>query len=460
MDAVFHRRRLCNLADVNHVVHSCFREQDIGEYLAGQVTYNLGEYPARFSIAPTEYDEKLLRKFAEHGVTLIQIHEEWNDSQRRLGADKLSSHDPEGLRRFIDLVHSLGMKVILYVSTGFFESTDPDFNPEWAHPRAHLVELYYDYALCSPAHPGWRAYILPRLERVITEYGVDGLYNDMGYIFPLYELDLDPAIHISPAPETPECDAAAEDLLGLVMHLVHKHGGILKIHVDIKRSMVRKGFYDYLWIGEGVQNLDGLRRDTKGLKSYVVPCPDMSRALVQNENDLYLHFVPYLQFPLRVDGRPCTGQRAAVEGMNYRWGEDCFWTRHMRRVWRYVQENPGVPTYMYGWWDSFPGRPEGRSRWLHHFDLYRPMVKPGSRVWLEIRANSLFLSEIPDEVTASLFVNEDIYLVLANYRESPVDIVSHWRWRDRETNQIGETLSLMPRTLRYFQRADTTGSRD
>ena len=458
MDRLFHCRRLRNLWDVNQVVHSCLREQAIAGYLAGQVTYNLGEYPARFSIAPTEYDEQLLREFAEHGVTLIQLHEDWNDSQRCLGADKLSSHDPDGLHKFVELVHTLGMKVILYASTGFFEATDPDFNPQWAHPRAHLVELYFDYAQCSPAHPGWRSYLLPRLERMMTEYGVDGLYDDMGYDVPLHELDLDPAVHISPAPETPDRDAAAEDLLGLVLHLVHKHGAILKIHTGTKRSVVRKGLYDYLWVGEGVRNLDGLRRDTKGLAPYVVPCPDMSRATVQSEDDLYLHAVPYLQFPLRVDGRPCTGQRAAVEGMNYRRGEECFWTRHMRQVWRHLQQHPHMPP-MYGWWDSFPGRTEGRSRWLCHFDLYHPMVKDGSRAWLEVGTNSLFLQQIPKNVTASLFVNKEIYLVLANYGQARVDMVSRWRWRDRETSEAGETLSLMPRTLRYYQRADVGNSR-
>lgn len=452
MDAFFHRRRLRNLAEADHAVRTCSREQAIHGYLAGQVTYNLGEYPAPFSIAPTQYDEQLLRQFAEHGVQLIQIHEEWNDSQRCLGADKLSSHDPEGLRRFVELAHSFGLKVILYASTGYFETTDPDFDREWAHPKAHLVEMYFDYAYCSPAHPGWRAYILPRLERVITEYGIDGLYNDMGH-FPLHTLDLDPTVHISPAPETPECAAAAEDLLGLVMGLVHRHGGTLKIHDDPKLSVVRSGLYDYVWVGEGHSDLDALRQNTRELKPYVVPCPDASRAVIQDENDLYLHFVPYLQFPLRVDGRPCTGQRAAVKGMNYRRGEDCFWTRHLRTVWRNFQEHPDMPP-MYGWWDSFPGRPEGRGRWLHHFDLYRPMVQDGSRAWLDIRDSSLFISKVPDEVTASLFVNESMYLVLANYGASPVDIASRWRWRNRETGQTGDTLTLMPRTLGYFERAD------
>lgn len=454
MDATLHRQRLSNLRDVSQVIHACLRAQDIFGYLAGQVTYNLGEYPARFSIAPTEYDAKLLRQFAEHGVALIQLHEEWNDSQRRLGADKLSSHDPEGLRQFIDLTHSLGMKIILYASTGFFEATDPDFNPEWAHPRSHLVEVYFDYARCSPAHPGWRAYILPRLEQVLTEYGVDGLYNDMGY-FPLCGLDLDPTVHVSPASETPECDAATEDLLGLVRHLVHRHGGILKIHVNHKCSVVRQGLYDYLWVGEGVRNLDTLRRNTRGLKSYVTPCPDLSRATVANEDEFYLQSVPYLQFPLRVDGRPCTGQRAAVAGMNYRRGEDCFWTRHMRAVWRHFQEHPQMPP-MYGWWDNFPGHPERRSRWIHHLDLYRPMVQDGSRAWLEIRDNALFVPAIPENLTASLFVNEHIFLVLANYGQVPAEIDSTWTWKDRENNWTGRLISVPPRTLRYFVRVQGT----
>ena len=451
VDAVNHRWRLRNLADANQVVCSCLREQALAGYLAGQVTYNLGEYPARFSIAPTEYDEQLLRQFAEHGVTLIQIHEEWNDSQRCLGADKFSSHDPEGLRRFVETAHVMGMRVLLYASTGFFEATDPNFMPEWAHPASHLVELYYDYARCSPASPSWRAYILPRLARIMDEFGVDGLYDDLGYI-PLHQLQPADPSHVSPTPETDGHDAALEDLLGLVMCLAHKRGGVLKIHHS--GSGCPKGhsrIYDYLWVGEGVQDLDSLRRDTKNLEAYVVPCPDMSRAAIQNEDDLYLHSVPYVQFPLRVDGRPCTGQRAAVPGMNYRRGEDCFWTRHMRAVWQQYQQHPDSPP-MYGWWDSFPGRPTARSRWFHHLDLYRPMVKDGSHAWVEIQDGSLFVLPVPAGLTASLFVNEAVYLVLANYGRSPVEISSLWTWRDRETGQTGQTLAVPPRTLRYLVR--------
>ena len=66
----------------------------IRDYMPGQAVYNLGDYPAKFSIEPTEYDYNMLKDMAANGVEMIQIHEEWNDSIRRFGADKFSSHDP------------------------------------------------------------------------------------------------------------------------------------------------------------------------------------------------------------------------------------------------------------------------------------------------------------------------------------------------------------------------------
>lgn len=107
---------------------------------------------------------------------------------------------------------------------------------------------------------------------------------------------------------------------------------------------------------------------------------------------------------------------------------------------------------MYGWWDSFPGRPEGRERWFHHLDLYRPMAVGGSRAWIEIGDNTIIPSPIPHDVTASLFVNDEIYLVLANCGDSPIEVASQWTWRDRESEWTGQTLSVAPRSLRYLKR--------
>lgn len=453
MNTEYHRRRLTNLRDANDAVSSCMAEHRIGEYLAGQVIYNLGEYPLPFSIAPTEYDEALLQQFADHGVGLIQLHEEWNDSQRVLGADKFSSHDEPGLARFIELVHSLGMKIILYASTGFFEATDPDFDPAWAHPDAHLIELWYDYARCSPASPGWRAYLLPHLERIMDEYGIDGLYDDAGY-YPVHLYDAPLPDDISPGPETPQCHSAFYDLLEIVSDMVHKRGGVFKVHVSGAESRgLTNDIYDYLWVGEGIESIHELRAKTKAYDPYVVPALDMSRAHIDSQDDLYRHSVPYMQFPMRWDGRPVTGERAFADNVTFRRGEDCFWTRNTRAMHKYYIEHPEARP-IYDWWGGRPGPPDARERWFHHFDLYRPMVAEGTRVWIDITATTIFDQPLPEAVTASLFVNDTMYLVLANYTDSSVTLNSPWTWQNRETGQVSQSVQLLPQALLYLQRIE------
>ncbi len=178
------------------------------------------------------------------------------------------------------------------------------------------------------------------------------------------------------------------------MEMSHARGGVFKLHTRVRDFSAGAPLWDYLWIGEGAAHLDELREHDKNAEPYVVPCPDMSRAEVVEEDELYLHFIPYMQFPLRVDGRPMTGERAVVEGMNYRRGEDCFWTRHCRCMWQHYQEHPEGP-HSYGWWDSCPGRPEARQVWLDYFDLYRPMVSERTRVWLEVTQGPLFAAPLP-----------------------------------------------------------------
>ena len=100
------RKRVENIRTAEANNKKYFRRTRIYNYMPGQATYNLGDYPAPFSIAPTEYDHKLLKEMAENGVELIQLHEEWNDAVRHLGADKFTSFDPKGLHEFVDLAHS------------------------------------------------------------------------------------------------------------------------------------------------------------------------------------------------------------------------------------------------------------------------------------------------------------------------------------------------------------------
>ena len=423
MTPELHARRLHNFADINAALggHPC---HFVSDYLPGQVVYNLSEYPVPTPLAPTAYDEELLRSFADAGVGLIQIHEDFNDSQRVLGADKFSSYDPEGLQRFVDLVHSLGMKIIPYISSGYFDIRDPDFDERWYDSaRGRLIELYFDYARCSPASPQWRAYLLSKVERLLDGHAFDGLYNDMGY---------DRSRDAEPLPEGqvrpgPPPHAAIEDLLEQLYSLAHRRGGVVKLHGFPFDIAGRAQVYDYVWVGEGVASLDKLRQETQSLPPYVVPCPDMSRAEVIDEHELYRQTIPYMQFPLRVDGRPVTGERASVAGVPYQPEDRCFWTRHMRAIGKHFREHPEGP-HTYGWWDSCPGRAEARQVWLDYFALYRPMVTPGSRVWVDVPANAIFDWRLPEEVVASFFVNEETYLVLANHGAREATVASRWQW--------------------------------
>ena len=140
-----------------------------------------------------------------------------------------------------------------------------------------------------------------------------------------------------------------------------------------------------------------------------------------------------------------------VEGFKYRRGEEYELTRHMRSVWRHYQEHPDAPP-MYGWWDSLPGRPEGRPRWLDHLDLYLPMVKQGTRVYIDIGENTILDGDGIDDLTASLFVNDEMYLVLANYGHTSLEISSRWTWEDRESGSIAQVLAVPPRKLLYLRR--------
>ena len=416
--ADMHRRRFENIARCERGIRKCMRKHLITGYLPGQCVYNLGEYPCRKPWDPDEWDERELDRLRDHGIRLIQVHEEWNDSQRLFGGHKFAPLNPEGFRRFVDMVHRRGMKVIVYASSGFFQRTDPDFREEWARQQ-DLVEIYFRYAHCSPASPGWRAYLLRHLVRILDDYGVDGLYNDLGYI-PLAGNRRPPTKdEVLAFEERADHDGALTDLLGLIYAEVKRRGGLVKIHASATNCPgVGMKVYDYLWVGESVRNADALRNAVKDHPPYVVPCLDMSRARIEAEDELYLHAIPYMQFPLLLAGRPFTGERATIPGIKYPPEERCFWTRHCRAIWKRYQANPNGP-HSYGWWDSTPGRPEARpthERWLKR---YRPMVEEGTWAWLEIGQTDLIAAPLPEGVVASAFANRDLYLVLANYGRTP-----------------------------------------
>ncbi len=429
-----HRRRLENIDFCRRGIRSCLRKHLVTNYLPGQCAYNLCEYPGRERWTPGEYDEQELDRLKESGIRLIQVMDEWNDQLGLFGGHKLDALNPEGFRRFVGMVHQRGMKILAYASSGYFTRTDPHYREAWSRPGEFFFSAYWNMAKCSPASPGWRAYFLPHVVRILDEYGVDGIYNDWGYTPNMWKSSRELAKDEAPAfEETPEYDGALADLLQLIYAEVSRRGGIVKFHCDMTLAPRVGGakVYDYLWVGEGVRGLDRIREETKNHPPYVVPCTQFPYVQLKSDDEPYLHTIPYLQFPLLEGGRPYTGERAMIPGVNYSPDRDdptpvddmTNWYRRNEAKWKYYQVHPNGP-YMYSEWGPIPPSPGYRATHARWLKQYRPLVEDGTRAWLEIWDSDLFAQPLPAGVVASAFANRETYLVLANYGRSEARVTT------------------------------------
>ncbi len=451
-----HRRRQENIAFARRAIGGSMRQHVVGDCLPAQCCYNLGEYPATQPWTLGRYDEEELDRLKEHGIELIQLFDDWADPLRLFGGDKYTPADPAAMRRFVEMAHRRGMKVLPYASCCFLERSNPGFRQEWSREGDNLVVGYWNMARCSPASPGWRAFLLPRLARILDEYGADGIYIDGGYRTNARKGVETPAKdEVVAFEETPEVDGAFADLLAVIYAEVKRRGGIMKLHVNGADAPQTNGLkvYDYLWVGEGVSNTDAMRQAVKNYPPYVVPCIDMNFAKVANQDEFYLHAIPYMQFPILQAGKPVTGQRGAVPGVSYPRGEDDFWVKRCRQIREQYALHPDGP-YTYNVWDAVPGDPATRpmhARWLAR---YKPLVEEGTWAWLEIGSSTLFGGPLPEGVVASAFVNREFYLVLANYGQQPaqVETSESYRASDGAPTASSKAWSLPKRSLTILRR--------
>lgn len=408
-----HRRRLQNIGTCESAVRKCMRKHLIRSYLPGQCIYNLCEYPANLPWEPNDYDEQELDRLRDHGIRLIQVHNEWRDELRIAGGDVFTPHNPTGFRKFVDMVHRRGMKIIPYTSTGYFESRDPHWKEAWSRGGTHRA-TYWLLAINSTASVGWRAYLLPQLLKVMDEYGVDGLYNDDS---PFRDGNPTPD-ELLPFKDGDPHAAAYADLLALIYAEIKRRGGVYKLHAGgTTQPPTDLPIYDYLWVGECCANQDDVREKTKNHTPYLVPCLDFAASPdFKDEDSLYLNSIPYMQFPLLQAGRPFTGERDHAPGIKYTPGY-----RNLDKAWEHYKAHPEGP-HPYGWWDSVPGRPEARpthARWLKR---YQPMVEEGTWAYLEITDSNFFAQPLPEKIVASAFANRELHLALANYGQNTLEI--------------------------------------
>lgn len=372
--AIDHRQRLESIAFGERKVSSCVRKHLVTSYIPGHSVF-----AATDSI---DKDDQELSKLHEIGIGIIQL---WSGLSPH-GKNYLLANDPEGFKRLVKQIQSHGLKVLPFTSSQHYERTDKNFKKEWAWPQSFdLVEWDYHLAHCSPASPDWRAYSIPRLLNVMDEYGVDGLYNDSGYIRPggrtsyyqpekeLLKVAEDDVLAFK---EGPKMDGAMGDFLALIYAEVKRRGGIYKLHVEgINTVYTDLKIYDYLWVGEACNDIDFVRESIKNYTPYV--SPQRLRYLnPEKENESFINSIPYLQFPILGHGQ------RGEQGEKY------------MEVFKY---------------------------W---FNLYRPMVEEGTWVWIDIGTSDLFQSSFPKNAVASLFINREVYLVISNFNDKNIDIAT------------------------------------
>ncbi|MCC6240955.1 MAG: hypothetical protein IT448_11715 [Phycisphaerales bacterium] len=454
--AADHRHRLENIGTYNREISRCMRKHLVRNYLPAHCTYNLGEYPCRTPWNPDEYDERELDRLKAHGIELIQVFDEWSDALGLFGGDRYTPLNVKGYRRFVEMVHRRGMKILTYLSSGYFDLVNPDFRPQWIRPQDSGHGGWWQMGRCAPASPGWRAYLLPRMVKILDEYGVDGIYNDWGYVPNAAKNDEQKHLAADEVPafeETVHFDGAVTDLLALMYEEVHRRGGIVKLHADFTNQPETAGLkvYDYLWVGELVDSADSLREAVKNHPPYLVPCIHQSVAKIGDQDEPFLHAIPYMQFPILPAGRPFTGERGMIPGVKY--PEKCGWTDFCHKVWEYHQSHPDGP-HVYSGWDACPPSPDAQATHKRWLSQYKPLVEEGTYAWLEISDSSLFATPLPPKVVASAFANSHLYLVLANYGRETVNVTTNANYLDTQLSdgKSTRTWDLGPRSLKILQR--------
>jgi len=419
-----------------------FRRIRIRDYLAGQAVYTLGDYPTRISADPTEYDRAMLRRLADSGVQLIQIHEDWNDPLCLYGADKFSAPDPRGMKNFVELCHSYGIKVIPYASTGYFERKDPKYQAAFSKYDTCWTFNCHSYMKGNYGSAHWREFIIPRCLKIMDEYGFDGLYNDWGYDAWEHEL----AGRDTILPEG-YYDPQVEDLLSQIYSEIKRRGGVYKLHCDRNNAPPCKDrVCDYLWIGEWVDNSPiGAGKE---YLPYVVPCLDRRRTPEVDQETHFAYTIPFLQFPLLKTGRPILGNNLEVPNVTYYGGDE---QNFYGRVRDYMQKHPDGP-YVYSLWSAIPDDPGELDLWTKYWQLYRPMVTENSLTYIELRECEEILSELEQNVYASMFVNEKTYLVVSNLTEKPYELVLKDKWRDRVTGSVANAFSIPKEKLLFLEK--------
>ena len=463
-DAAVERKRLENLKYARESLRSWHRREVLTDYIPGHVWYNWAEYPAERCPTPTEEDEARFAFYKEKGMGLVKIHEEWNDALEIFGLDKFTPNNEKAFRAIIDLAHRYGMKFLPYMSSGYFDRRSRSYDPKWEvryrGKTLALEEAYFDYGLSSPRSPGWRAFLMNHIERLFDRYGIDGLYDDVGYD-PLAFLD-PPAPgqgHVDAFEESAQVHGAFEDLIQQIYSVVKRYRGIFTLHAwefcnPAISAAPRFKCWDYLYVGEGIRDMNQMRRTVRNLPPFVFYIPDWRVVPVEDQAKVYALSMPYLQFPVLYHGRPITGKMYKGKKLTYKAGSTAVAWPHL--IAEHYKKRPDDPPVLSPW-DSIPGNARTLENYFRYFEIYRRMTKPGSHVYVDVRDQSLLAGPAWPDMVLSAYVNDEFHLVAANFMQESNALLLRDKWTDTETGATSREWKLDPFGMKILRRVRASG---
>ena len=457
----------------NQIPESSLKTYRIYDYEPGHVRYQFGHYPTRRPYYPTEEDWKLLDLYCENGLGVVHVWF-WNDMSGFFGKGVYEPINEKGLRRFIHECHRRKLKVIPYVSPGYLDVNSQTYRPEWSRGAGHLVELYLDLDMLCPGSPGWRNYFFTTMDRLMDEYGFDGLYWDGGlglgrpgcnnrnpdnhiHFGEISSKEMGDVSHLDDAVKGKINEgfvALWNEFLCEIYARVKARNGIVVAHIgsDIQ-SPFQDRCWDYQLLGEGIADISTSTEKTKLYEPYLLRFNDWSRLITNwKEKDLAPNLelvpeiehlsmagsIPYLQFPWLEDG--CYGEEEdvfSIPGVTWKKEWD-HWTEWMK-----AQKKAGLPPIMAA---SFAA---GRDRYFKYLNVYKQMTKGNTVTYVEIKG--MKKSRFPmskDSRCVSIFVNDFLWIAISNLGDDSQEILV-------QSLQGGgkETAVLSPKSLtvlRYY----------
>ena len=108
--------------------------------------------------------------------------------------------------------------------------------------------------------------------------------------------------------------------------------------------------------------------------------------------------------------------------------------------------------YVYSHWSSVPPDKDEYSRWQKYFALYQPMVEENSIAYIEISDSEAILSPLRPRTVASMFVNEECYLVLSNLSDTSYTLNLRDTWRDRAAGKVGKSFTVEKGSMLFLKK--------